>query len=57
MGRYYNLNIKRVSNFPARITDVGVLFDLCIHDIDISIIYQILKLIQYMLWGKQNSST
>ena len=35
-GDIITLTSKRVSNFPARITDVGVLFDLCIHDIDIS---------------------
>ena len=35
-GEIITLTSKRVSNFPDRITDVGVLFDLCIHDIDIS---------------------
>ncbi|OIR21176.1 MAG: hypothetical protein BD935_00125 [Marine Group III euryarchaeote CG-Epi1] len=35
-GEIITLTSKRVSNFPERITDVGVLFDLCIHDIDIS---------------------
>ncbi len=35
-GDVITLTSKRVSNFPERITDVGVLFDLCIHDIDIS---------------------
>tara|TARA_B100000941_G_scaffold288620_1_gene265882 strand:+ start:1703 stop:2686 length:984 start_codon:yes stop_codon:yes gene_type:complete len=35
-GCIISLNSTRVSNFPARISDVGVLFDLSVHDIDIS---------------------
>ncbi len=35
-GSIISLNSTRVSNFPARISDVGVLFDLSVHDIDIS---------------------
>tara|TARA_B100001250_G_scaffold413855_1_gene449489 strand:+ start:6724 stop:7707 length:984 start_codon:yes stop_codon:yes gene_type:complete len=34
-GELITLSSRRVSNFPARIHDVGVLFDLLIHDIDI----------------------
>ena len=30
-----SFSAKRFSNFPARITDVGVIFDLSVHDIDI----------------------
>jgi len=35
-GDLITLYSRRVSNFPDRIHDVGVLFDLLIHDIDIS---------------------
>lgn len=35
-GDIITLFSKRVSSFPDRISDVGVLFDLSIHDIDIS---------------------
>ena len=35
-GELITLNSRRVSNFPERIHDVGVLFDLLIHDLDIS---------------------
>lgn len=35
-GQIITLSSRRVSNFPQRISDVGVLFDLAIHDIDIS---------------------
>lgn len=34
-GRIISMTSRRVSNFPSRIHDVGVLFDLLIHDIDI----------------------
>ena len=40
------LSARRFSNFPARIHDVGVLFDLSIHDVDI---------ISYLLGEKPNS--
>lgn len=35
LGKLITLVSKRVSNFPSRIKDVGVMFDLGIHDIDI----------------------
>ena len=35
-GDIITMSSRRVSNFPDRIHDVGVLFDLSIHDIDIS---------------------
>lgn len=35
-GRPICLTAKRVSNFPARVRDVGVIMDLGIHDIDIT---------------------
>ncbi len=35
-GDLITLSSRRVSNFPDRIHDVGVLFDLLIHDLDIS---------------------
>jgi len=34
-GQLITLESKRVSNFPGRIKDIGVIFDLGIHDIDI----------------------
>jgi len=34
-GEVISLSSKRVSNYPERITDVGVVFDLGIHDLDI----------------------
>ena len=34
-GKLISTNSKRLSSFPARILDVGVVFDLFIHDIDI----------------------
>jgi len=34
-GELVALNSKRVSNFPGRIRDVGVIFDFGVHDIDI----------------------
>ena len=33
-GEILSLSASRFSNYPARINDVGVLFDLTIHDID-----------------------
>ena len=49
-GDIITLTSKRVSNFPARITDVEF-YLICVSTILIfPIIYQILKLIQYMLW-------
>ena len=44
-GELITLTSKRVSNFPGRIKDVGVMMDLGIHDIDI----------MYYLAGKINS--
>lgn len=35
-GDLITLSSRRVSNFPSRIHDVGVLFDLLIHDLDIA---------------------
>ena len=34
-GEIITLSSRRFSNFPERISDVGVLFDLAIHDVDI----------------------
>ena len=34
-GKIISLSAKRFSNYPGRISDVGVLFDLTIHDVDI----------------------
>jgi predicted dehydrogenase len=34
-GRVISINAKRVSSFPGRIHDVGVVVDLAIHDIDV----------------------
>ena len=34
-GDLITLNSKRVSNFPGRIRDVGVIFDFGVHDIDV----------------------
>lgn len=35
IGQIVNLSSRRVSNFPARIKDVGVITDLGVHDIDV----------------------
>lgn len=35
LGRIFTLTSRRFSSFPDRIRDVGVLFDLTIHDVDI----------------------
>ena len=35
MGKVLTISARRFSNFPSRIHDVGVLFDLSIHDVDI----------------------
>lgn len=35
LGKVLSLSSVRASPFPTRINDVGVLFDLCIHDFDI----------------------
>jgi predicted dehydrogenase len=35
LGEIYKINVERVGPFPSRITDVGVIADLSVHDIDI----------------------
>ena len=35
LGKIITLSAKRLSSYPSRIRDVGVLFDLTIHDVDI----------------------
>ena len=35
LGRVYAMSTRRVGPFPARISDVGVVFDLATHDIDL----------------------
>ncbi|MCK4614644.1 MAG: Gfo/Idh/MocA family oxidoreductase [Thermoplasmata archaeon] len=35
-GKIINLSSRRVSNYPPRIRDVGVIMDLAVHDIDVS---------------------
>lgn len=35
LGRIYQIHIRRLSPFPARIKDVGVVIDLATHDLDI----------------------
>jgi UDP-N-acetylglucosamine 3-dehydrogenase len=35
MGRLVSISSRRVSSFPARVRDVGVIKDLAIHDIDV----------------------
>ena len=34
-GDILTISVKRFSNYPARVRDVGVLFDLTIHDVDV----------------------
>lgn len=34
-GKIFNMTSRRVSNYPKRIRDVGVIMDLAVHDIDI----------------------
>jgi UDP-N-acetylglucosamine 3-dehydrogenase len=45
-GNVISISSRRVSSFPARIKDVGVIFDLGIHDIDV---------IRYLLGAKVRS--
>ena len=35
LGEIYKIDVQRIGPFPARITDVGVIIDLSVHDIDI----------------------
>jgi len=46
LGDIYKINVERIGPFPLRITDVGVVIDLSVHDIDI---------INYLLSGKPMS--
>ena len=45
-GKIIALSCKRLSSYPLRINDVGVLFDLSIHDVDI---------IRYLVGSEVNS--
>lgn len=36
MGKILTMSSRRVSNYPSRIRDVGVIMDLAVHDMDIS---------------------
>ncbi|MBU0614678.1 MAG: Gfo/Idh/MocA family oxidoreductase [Nanoarchaeota archaeon] len=35
LGRIYKIDVQRIGPFPARISDVGVIADLSVHDIDV----------------------
>lgn len=35
LGEIYKIDVQRIGPFPARITDVGVVIDLSVHDIDV----------------------
>jgi UDP-N-acetylglucosamine 3-dehydrogenase len=35
LGEIYKVDVQRIGPFPSRITDVGVIIDLSVHDIDI----------------------
>lgn len=35
LGEIYKIDVQRIGPFPARITDVGVIVDLSVHDLDI----------------------
>ncbi len=35
LGEIYHVDVQRIGPFPARITDVGVIIDLSVHDLDI----------------------
>ena len=35
LGEVYKIDVQRIGPFPARITDVGVITDLSVHDLDI----------------------
>ncbi len=35
LGEIYKIDVQRIGPFPARVTDVGVVIDLSVHDIDV----------------------
>ena len=35
LGEIYKIDVQRIGPFPSRITDVGVIIDLSVHDLDI----------------------
>src|SRR3989344_3047055 len=35
LGEIYKIDVQRIGPFPARITDVGVIVDLSVHDLDV----------------------
>jgi len=35
LGEIYKIDVKRIGPFPSRITDVGVVIDLSVHDLDV----------------------
>lgn len=35
LGKIYKIDVQRIGPFPSRITDVGVIIDLAVHDLDI----------------------
>lgn len=35
LGEIYKIDVQRIGPFPARITDVGVIVDLSVHDVDV----------------------
>ena len=51
-GKIITISSKRVSRYPERIKDVGVIFDLAIHDIDIINYLAADNVNNILLWGK-----